>query len=80
MRSYKGSLKIAATADVVDAVFVVDEQRLEVTAAGERLGSWSLDGLRPDDTGGEIRLVLDGEDVSVNVVDHEVFVAAISPP
>lgn len=80
MRSYKGSLKIAATDDIVDAVFVVSDEELEVKTGGDRLGSWPLTDLTLDDTGTEIYLVLDGEDVVVNVIEHDAFVAAINPP
>ncbi len=80
MRSYRGSLKIEATADVIDAVFVVNDERLEVNSGDDRLGSWPLTDLELDDTGTEIYLVLDGEDVVVNVIEHDSFIAAISPP
>ena len=61
MATYKGLLRIAATADVVDAEFVVDESNLTVNTGGEALGSWPLNELQPDDTGREVLLDLEGE-------------------
>ncbi len=79
MKSYRGSLKIAATDDVVEALFNVEDEHLAVSTGGEQLGSWPLRELQLDDTGTEIYLALDGEEVVVNVVDHDGFVAAITP-
>ncbi|MDJ0953909.1 MAG: hypothetical protein QNJ81_09525 [Acidimicrobiia bacterium] len=79
MKSYRGSLKIAATDDVVDALFDVEDQHLAVSSGGEQLGSWPLHELELDDTGTAIHLELGGEEVVVNVVDHDGFVAAITP-
>jgi hypothetical protein len=80
MKSFKGSLRIASTKDVVPAEFGVDEGRLEISTGGEPLGNWPIDRLGIDDTGTEIRMVLDGEDVVVNVTDHDNFMSAIEPP
>ncbi len=79
MKTYRGSLKIAATDDVVDALFDVEDDQLAVSAGGEQLGTWPLRELELDDTGTEIHLALGGEEVVVNVVDHDGFVAAITP-
>jgi hypothetical protein len=78
MGSFKGSLRIAATADVIDAVFLVDDHHLTVNTGGEALGSWPLSGLDPDDTGTEILMDLDGENVAVHALDHIGFAAAIA--
>lgn len=79
MSSYAGSLRIAATNDIVEAVFNVSDTELEVLSGGERLGHWPLGNIELDDTGTEIYLALDGEEVVVNMVDRDAFVAAISP-
>jgi len=79
MGSYRGSLRIAATNDVIDAVFVVDEEQLTVTTGEETLGSWPLTGLTPDDTGTNVLLALDGERVIIDVPNHPAFVAALDP-
>lgn len=79
MSSYKGSLKIAATADIIDAVFQVDDNNLIVSTGGEPLGSWPLYELQPDDTGTEVLLMLDGESVAVTAIDHIAFSAALTP-
>ena len=80
MRSYRGSLRVATTDDVIEAVFTIDEQNLAVSLGDEQLGSWPLHQIELDDMGSEILLSLDGENVVVNVVDHDSFVTAIAPP
>lgn len=78
--SFKGSLKIAATDDVIDALFEVSEQGLRVTSGGEELGMWPLPEVsltqRPDG----VHLSLDGERVVVNVDDSDSFTNALAPP
>ncbi len=77
MSSYRGSLRIAATNDVIDAMFVVDEDLLTVNTGEETLGSWPLSELTPDDTGTHVLLALDGERVVIDVPDHAAFVSAL---
>lgn len=79
MTSYRGSLRIIATHDVVDAVFNIADERLEVMTGDERLGIWALTDLSLEDTGTQVKLVLDGESVVVDVANHDSFVAAITP-
>ncbi|MDJ0664887.1 MAG: hypothetical protein QNJ75_10020 [Acidimicrobiia bacterium] len=78
MSSYRGSLRIAATNDVIDAMFVVDEDQLTVNTGEDTLGNWPLDDLAPDDTGTQVLLALDGERVIIEVPDHASFVAALN--
>jgi hypothetical protein len=78
MKSYRGSLKVAAT--VVDAVFSVDEETLEASTGGESLGTWPLHTLEVADNGDAVHLVLDGENVIAKVIEHEAFVQALVPP
>jgi hypothetical protein len=80
MSSFVGSLRIAATEDVVEAVFDVSERDIAVSTGGERLGSWSLNEIDLDDTGTEIYLSLGGEEVIVNMANRDSFVNAIRPP
>ena len=77
--SYKGSLKIAATSDVVDAVFAVEDKSLRVITGAEELGVWSLADISVEDQGDGLFLNLAGESVVVNVEDNDAFAAAISP-
>ncbi|MCP4303809.1 MAG: hypothetical protein GY788_02805 [bacterium] len=79
MTSYTGSLRIAATADVIDAQFHIDTDRLEIQTGSDRLGSWSLDQLIVERRGDGIHLDLDGEDVVVDVPDTEAFVSEVAP-
>ncbi len=79
MSSYTGPLKIAATADVIDAVFLVEEDHLEVSSGDDRLGSYPIHGLNPQRRGDGLHLVFDGEDVVVNVSDLDSFVSEIEP-
>jgi hypothetical protein len=79
MTSYTGSLKIAATADVIDAEFHIDTNRLEIQTGSDQLGSWALDELNVERRGDGIHLDLDGEDVVVSVPDTEAFVAEVAP-
>lgn len=80
MTTYQGSLLISATADVIDAVFDVSEDRLEVRSGDERLGSWLLPELQIEQRGNAVHLNLDGEDVVVSVRDLDSFVEAVNPP
>ncbi len=80
MKTFKGSLRIASTEDVVPAEFGVDEGMLHVATGGESLGSWPIDSLGIDDTGTDVRMVLDGEGVVVAVTDHDHFMSTIDPP
>lgn len=80
MSSYTGPLKIAATADVIDAVFRIESDQLEVTSGNDRLGSYPIHALNPQRRGDGVHLVLDGEDVVVNVADLDAFVSEIAPP
>ena len=80
MKSFKGSLKIPATQDVIDAVFAVDDENLVVSTGDEALGSWPLHEVRLDDMGSEIRMVLDGENVVADIVDRDSFLSAMAPP
>lgn len=80
MSSFKGSLQVAATADVIDADFLVDGDHLEVRSGEDKLGSWPARDLQVERRGDGVHLVLDGEDVVVNVADPDSFVAAIAPP
>lgn len=80
MTSYTGSLKIAATADVIDAEFHIDTNRLEIQTGSDQLGSWALDELNVERRGDGIHLDLDGEDVVVSVPDTEAFVSEVAPP
>lgn len=79
MTSYKGSLRIAATHDVIESEFVVDEDQLEVIAGGERLGSWPLSELSYENAGSQVQMELDGEAVVLIVPNHDAFVEAIAP-
>lgn len=79
MSTYVGSLRIAATDDVVEAVFEVTEHGLAVSSGGETLGTWPLDEIDLDDTGTEIYLALGGEEVIVNMRDRDNFVSEITP-
>lgn len=79
MTSYTGSLKIAATADVIEAEFHVDTDRLEIQTGSDQLGSWPLDELKVERRGDGIHLDLDGEDVVVSVPDVEAFVSEVAP-
>ncbi len=79
MSSFEGGLKIAATADVIDASFHVDEGRLEVHSGEDQLGSWAIGDLHVERRGDGIHLVLDGEDVVATVSDLDAFVSAIAP-
>jgi hypothetical protein len=80
MASYEGSLKIAATSDVVDAVFDidVDTDTLSVTTGEEELGTWPLDSLSVEHHGDGLHMALDGEEIVVNVRDQESFAAAVA--
>jgi hypothetical protein len=80
MSSYAGSLRIAATNDVVEALFDVSDSELIVMSGGEQLGHWPLSSIELDDTGTEIYLALDGEEVVVNMVNRDAFISAIAPP
>jgi hypothetical protein len=77
--SYKGSMKIAATSDVVDAVFAVEDKSLRVVTGAEELGVWSLSDISVEDQGDGLFLNLAGEAVVVNVEDNDAFADAISP-
>ena len=79
MTSFNGSLKIAATADVIEAVFAVDESRLVVHNGEGQLGSWPLSELDVERRGDGIHLVLDGEVVVVRVADSDSFIEEIAP-
>lgn len=80
MSAFSGSLRIAATDDVVEAVFEVTENGLAVTSGGERLGVWPLDEIDLDDTGTEIYMALGGEEVVVNMPNRDRFVSELEPP
>ncbi len=77
MRTYNGSLRVEAT--VIEAEFRVGDDRLEVNANQEVLGSWPLDEVGLDDMGAELGLLLDGERVVVELADRDEFIAALSP-
>lgn len=79
MQSYTGSLKVAATADVLDAVFAVDDTQLRVVAGEEELGTWSLADISVENQGDGLYVNLGGEGVIVDVPDKEAFASAISP-
>jgi hypothetical protein len=80
MSSYVGSLRIAATDDVVEAIFEVSGQDLAVISGGEQLGKWPLQDIDLDDTGTEIYLSLGGEEVIVNMANRDSFVGELKPP
>jgi hypothetical protein len=80
MASYTGSLRIAETNDVVEARFDVEGDELSLSTGGEHLGTWRLGDIQIDDTGTEIYLALNGEEVIVNLRDRDAFMAAIRPP
>ena len=80
MSAYTGSLRIQATDDVVEAEFRVSEQTLTVISGGQQLGTWPLSNIELDDTGTEIYLSLDGEEVIVNVPNRDAFVDELAPP
>lgn len=80
MTSFQGSLKIAATADVIDAEFSVDEDRFAVQTGDDQLGSWSIADLHLERRGDGLHAVLDGEDVVLNVPDMDSFLSVIAPP
>lgn len=80
MSSFQGSLKIAATADVIDAEFSVNEDRLAVQTGDDELGSWCISDLHVERRGDGLHAVLDGEDVVLNVPDMDSFLSVIAPP
>lgn len=80
MSSYTGSLKIAATADVIDASFVVDDDRLAVHTGDDELGTWPISELDVERRGDGVHVNLGGEDVVVTVPDLDSFVSEIAPP
>jgi hypothetical protein len=80
MASYAGSLRVAATADVVDAVFEVSEDSLRVTSGGEVLGTWALPDVSLENRDDGIHVSLAGEQVVVSVPNPDSFVAALAPP
>ena len=80
MSSFTGSLKIAATADVIDASFVVDDDRLAVRTGDDELGTWPIGELDVERRGDGIHVNLGGEDVVVTVPDMDSFVSEIAPP
>ncbi len=79
MSAYQGRLKVAATADVIEATFEVVDQSLHVTTGAELLGTWALPDLAIERRGDGVHMRLDGEDVLVEVPDVDGFVAAIAP-
>lgn len=79
MQSYTGSLKVAATADVLDAVFAVDDKQLRVVAGDEELGIWSLADISVENQGDGLYVNLGGEGVIVDVPNKDAFAAAIAP-
>lgn len=77
--SYKGSLKIAATADVIDAVFEVFDETLRVRSGDEVLGTWALPDISVENRVDGIHVSLDGEQVVVTVPNPDAFTDAIAP-
>jgi hypothetical protein len=69
--TYKGSLKVAATADVVEAVFDVGDDALRVVAGDEELGSWALADIGVQHRGDGLHLDLAGEAIIVKVQNQE---------
>lgn len=79
MNSYSGSLRVAATADVIDAVFEVSDQSLRVRSGDQVLGTWALPDVSLENRPDGIHVSLDGEQVVVTVSNPEAFVDALAP-
>jgi hypothetical protein len=77
--SYKGSLKIAATADVIDAVFEVFDETLRVRSGDEVLGTWALPDISVENRVDGIHVSLDGEQVVVTVPNPDAFTDSLAP-
>ncbi len=61
-------------------MFDVGSGKLQVTAGGQELGSWSLDSIAVEPRADGLHVSLDGERVVVNVNDEDGFVAEVAPP
>jgi hypothetical protein len=79
VNSYKGSLRVAATADVIDAVFEVSDQTLRVRSGDQVLGTWALFDVTLENRPDGIHASLDGEQVIVSVPNPDAFVDAVAP-